>query len=142
MFARYTFSYSTGQTLVSPLNGQSMGSTAWLNQVNVTAIGTYHQLTFDTSGELTKVLLPYKGYLSYDYTTATNSSGLSGLSPNGVSAGRAPFRLAENGTGFVPGSLVPGYNRVTLLNPVPGGGNLKALFLSLPPPRPPLRRLG
>ena len=72
----YTFSYTGGQTLVSPFNGQSMGSTAWLNRVTVTNTGTYHQFTFNSSGEMTQILLPYKGYLSYDYTTAIDGGAM------------------------------------------------------------------
>ena len=73
----YSFTYLTGQSLASPFNSQSYGTTAMMRRVTVTGNSTYHEFTYNGSGELTNILLPYKGYLSYDYTTATYSSSRS-----------------------------------------------------------------
>ena len=54
------------------MNG-SFGSVKELYQATVTNIGTYHQFTYNSSGEMTKIQLPYKGYLAYDYLTTTYS---------------------------------------------------------------------
>jgi len=70
----YTFTYLTGQALYSPFDSQSYGTTTMLRDVVVAANYTEHEFTYNGSGELTKVRLPYFGYLSYDYTTATYSS--------------------------------------------------------------------
>ena len=72
----YSFNV-TGQALSSPFNSQSYGTTAVMTSVTVTGNSTYHAFTYNGSGELTKILLPYKGYLRYDYTTATYSSSRS-----------------------------------------------------------------
>src|SRR5581483_2193361 len=66
----YSFTYLTGQALYSPFNSQSFGTTAMMRRVTVNANSTYHEFTYNGSGELTQILLPYKGYLAYDYTTA------------------------------------------------------------------------
>ena len=96
----YTFSYLTGQSVCSPFNGQSCVTTATLRDVtiNVTLHNTYHEFTYNGSAELTQILLPYKGYLSYDYTTTTYSSSRSYrevlhryLSKDGISSTQYPF---------------------------------------------------
>jgi len=72
----YSFSYSS-QSLYAPFNGASYGTVTALQTATASNIGTYHQFTYDSSGELTQALLPYKGYLAYDYTTTTYSSSRS-----------------------------------------------------------------
>jgi hypothetical protein len=73
----YSFTYLTGQSVCSPFNGQSCVSTNVMRRVTITTNSTYHELSYNGSGELTQILLPYKGYLSYDYTTAAYSSSRS-----------------------------------------------------------------
>ena len=73
----YTFTYLTGQALYSPFNSQSFGTTTMMRRVTVNSIYTYHEFTYNGSGEMTKAQLPYLGYLSYDYTTANYSSSRS-----------------------------------------------------------------
>jgi hypothetical protein len=94
----YSLSYLTGQALYSPFNSQSFGTTAMLRDVTINTNSTYHEFTYNGSGELTKILLPYKGYLSYDYTTMTYSSSRQYrevihryLSKDGVTATQYPF---------------------------------------------------
>ncbi len=94
----YTFTYLTGQSLYSPFNSQSFGTTAFMRRVTINTISTYHEFTYNGSGEITQILLPYKGYLSYDYTTTTYSSGRSyrevlhrNLSKDGISSTQYPF---------------------------------------------------
>ena len=69
-----------------------------MRDVTVTGIGTYHEFTYNGSGELTQILLPYKGYLAYDYTTTNYSNNLSYrevvhryLSKDGISSTEYPF---------------------------------------------------
>ncbi len=71
----YGFSYVDVQTLTSPFNGQSYGTTRTLYTATATNVGTFHRFTYDTSGELTNILLPYKGYFAYDYSTITFQDG-------------------------------------------------------------------
>ena len=72
----YTLSFLTGQTLISPFASPPPSTTtAFLSSLAVIA-GTY-TFVHNGSGELTKITLPYGGYLAYDYGTTTYSSGLS-----------------------------------------------------------------
>jgi RHS repeat-associated protein len=71
----FTFTYLSNQSLYSPFDSASFPSTTLLRHVTVPANSTYHELSYNGSGELTEILLPYKGYLSYDYTTTTYPSG-------------------------------------------------------------------
>ncbi len=94
----YSFTYLSAQALYSPFNSQSFGTTALMRQVTITSNSTYYQLTYNGSGEMTQILLPYKGYLSYDYTTTTYSSSRSYrevihryLSKDGITAKEYPF---------------------------------------------------
>jgi len=70
----YSFSYLAGQGLYSPFNNQSYGAVTELSRATVTNIGTYHQFTYASSGELSKIVLPYRGYLRYTYITQSYSS--------------------------------------------------------------------
>jgi RHS repeat-associated protein len=72
----YTFNYLSGQALSSPFDSQSYGTTTMLQSVVVNANYTDHEFTYNGSGELTKIVLPYKGYLSYDYTTVSYSGAV------------------------------------------------------------------
>ena len=71
----YTLSYTGGQTLTSPFNSETFGTTTWLSSIAVTSLaGANTGFTHDTSGELTKVTLPLGGYFGYTYSTNTYSS--------------------------------------------------------------------
>jgi len=94
----YAFTYLPGQALSAPFNSQSFGTTAMLQDVTVTTNSTYHEFTYNSSGELTQILLPYKGYLAYDYTTTAYPNGLSyrevvrrRLSKDGIASTQYPF---------------------------------------------------
>lgn len=63
----------TSASLADPFVGGSYGSVSELSQVTVSNPGTYHAFTYNGSGEITKIQLPYKGYLAYDYGTTTYS---------------------------------------------------------------------
>ena len=73
----YSFTYNTGQTLYDPFLNNTHGTTAFLSRATISNIGTYYQFTTDSSGELTQIQLPYKGYLAYAYTTTTYGNGRS-----------------------------------------------------------------
>ena len=65
--------YLYTQALASPIDGTSFGTTTFLSSFQLLN-GTFH-FTHNGSGELTKITLPYGGYLAYDYSTALYSSG-------------------------------------------------------------------
>ena len=67
--------YLTNQALAAPFSGASFGTTTLANTFS-TISGTY-TFTHNGSGELTRIGLPYGGYLAYDYGNATYSSGYS-----------------------------------------------------------------
>ena len=71
----FTPTYLLSQALASPFDGTSFPSTAFLN--SFTLLNGTFSFTHNGSGELTKITLPYGGYLAYDYSTATYSSGYS-----------------------------------------------------------------
>ena len=60
----YTFTYESGQAISSPMNSQSFGTTAFLNTAVVTNLGMTHTFTYNSAGEITKISLPYGGYLA------------------------------------------------------------------------------
>jgi RHS repeat-associated protein len=68
-------SFLANQSLSSPFDGTSFPVTSFLSSLAVIN-GTYN-LTYNGSGELTRVTLPYGGYLGYDYSTTTYLNGLS-----------------------------------------------------------------
>ncbi len=64
----------------------------------ITGNSTDYGFTYNASGELTKVILPYQGYLQYDYTTTAYPNGLSYrevlnryLSKDGISSTQYPI---------------------------------------------------
>ena len=67
--------YLTNQALAAPYSHTSFGTTTLANTFS-TISGTY-TFTHNGSGELTRIGLPYGGYLAYDYGNATYSSGYS-----------------------------------------------------------------
>ena len=70
--------YNTGQYVAyDPFLNNTHGTTAFLSRATISNIGTYYQFTTDSSGELTQIQLPYKGYLAYAYTTTTYGNGRS-----------------------------------------------------------------
>jgi hypothetical protein len=73
----YSFAYYEREALADPFENQSYGTTVFLNTATITNIGTYYQFTTDGSGELTKIQLPYKGYLAYSYVTTNYGDGRS-----------------------------------------------------------------
>lgn len=98
--------YLTGQALSEPFNNQPLGNTVTLQQVEIDANNTHHDFTYNASGELTKVVLPYQGYLRYDYTTTTYPNGLSYrevirryLSKDGTSETQYPLSHEVSPTG-------------------------------------------
>ncbi|HEV8414572.1 MAG TPA: RHS repeat-associated core domain-containing protein [Bryobacteraceae bacterium] len=94
----YTFNYSPNQSLSSPFDSTSYGTVTMLQSVVVIANNTDQEFTYNAFGELTQVVLPYKGYLAYDYSTTTYANNLSyrevvhrRLSKDGVSSTQYPF---------------------------------------------------
>lgn len=71
----YTFTYLSNQSLSSPYNSASYGSTNKFLQRVTGWNYLYHQFTYNGSGEITQIQLPYLGKLGYDYTTTTYSTG-------------------------------------------------------------------
>ena len=73
----YTFSYSSS-SLTSPISGASFGTAALLTTVTTSGINTTNQFTYgsNNSGELTKAVLPFGGYLAWDYENVAYSSGV------------------------------------------------------------------
>ena len=72
------FTYETRTDIVSPflvpLTGQPV-TAVLLKEVSFTgAVGPF-KFDYNTSAEVTKVTVPYKGYFRYDYATASFSSG-------------------------------------------------------------------
>jgi hypothetical protein len=66
----YTFTMA-GAGLVSPFDQTSYGNTSLLSGVSVTGLGLSYTFTTGTSGELTKVVFPYGGYLSWSHSTVS-----------------------------------------------------------------------
>jgi RHS repeat-associated protein len=105
----YNFSYTGGQSLVSPINSQSFGTTTWLSSAVVANLNATHVFSYDGSGELTKVMLPYGGYLAYDYSTTSYSGGPSYrevahryLSPDGTFASQLTYPLTHESSPVAP----------------------------------------
>src|SRR5262249_11581916 len=101
-------------------------TTSTLSQVTVSNIGTYHQFSYDSSGELTHIQLPYRGYLAYDYSTMTYSNGRSYrevlrryLSKDGSTQTTYPFYYETNN---------PDVHSVTALDDPSGSGEKKWFF--------------
>jgi hypothetical protein len=69
----YTFAYSAQQTLYSPFSSTTFGQTQVLTSATVTGLGTSYSFVQDATGALTKVTLPYGGYLSWQFTNYTYS---------------------------------------------------------------------
>jgi len=63
----YLFAMSGLQTLVSPFDGSTQGSTQYLRSVTINGPNLVHQVETNSSGELTKVTFPYGGYLRWVY---------------------------------------------------------------------------
>jgi hypothetical protein len=111
----YNFTYSS-QAIVSPFNNESFGTTAVLSTAVVNALNMTNSFSYDSSAELTKVILPYGGYLAYNYTTTTYSSGISyrevlqrHLASDGTSATDIVYPLAHESS---PGSTVHQYTTI------------------------------
>ena len=106
----YTFTYSENQPLSSPFNGQSFGATTWLASTEVTNLGATNVFSYDGSGEMTKVVLPYGAYLAYSYSTTTYSStGISYrevanryLSADGTQASQLTYPLTHESSPVGP----------------------------------------
>ncbi|MBV8844418.1 MAG: hypothetical protein JO307_16545, partial [Bryobacterales bacterium] len=105
----YSFSYILGQSLLSPFNSQSYGVAAQLQTATVTNVGTSHQFAYATSGEITRIQLPYQaspghyGYMAYDYgSTAYQSNSTTYreirdryISPDGTSASQLAYNFSH-----------------------------------------------
>ncbi len=98
----FTFSYDPGIAISSPINGQSFGTTTFLDHVTITNLGLTHYFQQNSGGELTKVLLPYGGYLAYSYATTTYPSGRNYreltnryLSPDGTTGSQLTYPLTH-----------------------------------------------
>jgi hypothetical protein len=98
----YSFSYAENQPIISPINSQSFGETAFLNSATVSGVGVVTSFTYDGSGEMTQAILPYGGYLKWDYDTVEYSSGISFrevhhryLSKDGTSGSQTTYTFAH-----------------------------------------------
>jgi hypothetical protein len=105
----YGFSYSGGQSLYSPMSSQYFGTVAWLSSAVITNLTATHMFSYNSSGELTNVTLPYGGYLAYDYTTTNYSGGPSYrevahryLSPDGTTASQLTYPLTHESSPVAP----------------------------------------
>jgi len=75
---QYTFAPATAQTVVTnPMNSNQYFATTFLNSITVTGPGVVTSFSYNGSGEMTQAVLPYGGYLKWDYDTVTYSSGVS-----------------------------------------------------------------
>ncbi|MGD1097715.1 MAG: hypothetical protein ABSB35_37725 [Bryobacteraceae bacterium] len=117
----YTFAYSENQPLVSGINGASFGTTTLLDSATVTNLGATHTFTYDGSGEITQITLPYNGYLAYAYRNMTYSSGRTYrevqyryLSKDGTLASQTTYPFSHEAS---PG---PNVHQYTILDD-PGG---------------------
>jgi RHS repeat-associated protein len=72
----YNFTYSS-QAIASPFNSESFGTAVVLSTAVVNSLNLTNTFTYDGSAELTKIVLPYGGYLAYNYTTTGYSHGIS-----------------------------------------------------------------
>lgn len=126
----YSFSYNSS-TLYDPFLSQSHGTVKELYQATVSNIGTYHQFSYNSSGEMTHIQLPYKGYLGYDYFTNTY------FGPSGTKS----YREVSNRYLSKDGSTQTTYSISKDPNPSadvhawaaisdPGGVGQKALYLA------------
>ena len=104
----YSFTYLTGQALSAPFDSTPFGTTAVLQQVTIAGNSTNYGFTYNASGELTKVVLPYQGYLQYDYTTTAYPNGLSYrevvhryLSKDGITSTEYPLSHEASPTGSI-----------------------------------------
>jgi RHS repeat-associated protein len=69
------FTYSTPTNLASPFSdGQTITGATLLTAITFTGLTAPYYFQYSTSGEITKITLPYKGYFRYDYVTASFSS--------------------------------------------------------------------
>jgi len=72
------FTYETRTDIVSPLGTPHPNeplTAVVLKQISFTGSPGPYVFTYNSSAEITKVTLPYKGYVSYDYLTASFSDG-------------------------------------------------------------------
>ncbi len=98
----YSFNYDSGMAIASPINSQSFGTTTFLDHVTVTNLGMTHYFQQSSGGELTKILLPYGGYLAYAYGTTAYPSGTDYrevttryLSPDGTTGSQLSYPLVH-----------------------------------------------
>ena len=110
----YSFSYVDNQTLYDPFQGNTHGTTAFLQTATITNIGTYYQFTTNQYGELTQIQLPYKGTLGYSYVTTTYGDGRSfrELNQRTLSSCNAAGQGCEGGSGqyTIAHESTPGYD--------------------------------
>ena len=106
---QYTFSYAINQPIVSPINGQHFGETAFLASSTVTGVGVVTSFSYDGSGELTQAVLPYGGYVKWDYDTVAYSSGISYrevqhryLSKDGTTGSQTTYALSHESSVTTP----------------------------------------
>jgi hypothetical protein len=66
----YTFTHSGAVSLYSPWSA-NFGSTQTLSTVAVTGLNLNHSFLYDSAASLTKVTLPYGGYLRWQYANYT-----------------------------------------------------------------------
>ena len=111
----YNFTYSS-QSIASPFNSQSFGTAAVLASSAANTLNLTTSFTYDGSAELTKIILPYGGYLAYNYTTTTYTSGISyrevqqrHLASDGTGATDIAYPLAHESS---PGSTVHQYTTI------------------------------
>jgi hypothetical protein len=112
----YNFTYSS-EAIQSPFtHPESFGTSAVLSTAVVNTLNMTTSFTYDSSAELTQVVLPYGGYLAYNYTTTTYSTGVSyrevlqrHLSSSGTSATDIVYPLAHESS---PGATVHQYTTI------------------------------
>ena len=82
----------------------------------VNTLNTTTSFTYDGSAEVTKIVLPYGGYLAYNYTTTAYTSGISyrevqqrHISSSGTNSTDLAYPLAHESS---PGSTVHQYTTI------------------------------
>jgi RHS repeat-associated protein len=72
----YTFTYLTGQPLLSPFDGTSFGTAAFLQSAATTGLGIASAFQYNTSGEMTQMTTPLGGVLQWQYRAFTYGTGI------------------------------------------------------------------
>ncbi len=126
------FTYSTQTNLPSPFDTTSVSGTfTFLTQISFTGTPGPFTLTYDTSGEITKLTVPQGGYFSYTYLTQPFSSpshsarevSVRKMSDTGTQAGEVSYTFSHPSGD----SSQPGHTQTTLVDPP---GNSKVWYFN------------